>query len=164
MPLFYLTKAKPSKYSYARDFPFDDKDSLSVLPAKFVFWFGSDQREVREKAIRENRSWRHVAPNSRVLAADSLNLKVYDTFGEDVCNMPQEDRYHGERASHYIRPVVLGDLNNDEYEDIVLSCAHYYVEGSGRSYYFVVLTRKSQEDVLEDITDKVRELIRSTGK
>ena len=34
MPLIYLSKAKKSKYSYVRDFPFDDKDPLSVLPVR----------------------------------------------------------------------------------------------------------------------------------
>ncbi len=159
VPLLYLSKARPSKYSYVRDFPFSKEDPLSVLPAKFVMYHGSDQREIEEKAIRENKSWRDIAPNSRTLASDSLNLNVYSTFAEDMYDLPEEERYHGEMASHCISPSVLGDFDGDGYEDMLLSCAYYYVEGTGRYYYFVVLTRKSQKTILEDITDKVQKLV-----
>ena len=159
MPLLYLSKAKPSKYSHVRDFPFHDKDPLSVLPVEFVSWRGSDQKEAIEKASIENKSWRHIAPNARVLTSTPLDLRIYDTFAEDLYNLPKEDRYNGDQASHIMNPVVLGDLNNDGYEDIILNCAHYNVGGSGRMYYFVVLTRKSQTDIVEDITDEVHKLI-----
>ena len=93
------------------------------------------------------------------MEASESRVSVYDTFGEDLYSTPDEDRYHGDRPSNIISPSVLGDLDGDGYEDIALSCAHYYVEGSGRSYYFKVLTRKSPDAVLEDITDKVHEVI-----
>jgi len=160
MPLLYISKAKPSKHSYVRDFPFGD-DPLAMLSAEFVRYVGSDQREVKDKAVQENRSWRYLAPSSRILGMSSDNIRVYSTFYEDMHNLSEEDedRYQGNSPSHCISPAVLGDLNNDGYEDIVLSCAHYYVEGSGRSYYFVILTRKSHDEVLEDITDEVNSSI-----
>lgn len=159
MPLLYLSKAKPSKYSYVRNFPFNDKDPLSVLPANFVNYAGSDQHEVHDEAISENRSWRYLAPGSRILEMSSSNLQVYSTFGDDMYDVPEEERYHGNMPSHSISPAVLGDLNGDGYEDIVLSCAFYYVEGSGRYYYFSVLTRKSPNSILKDITDQVNKLV-----
>ena len=159
MPLLYLSKAKVSSFSYVRDFPFNLDDPLSVLPADFVSYAGSDQKEVYDKAVQENRPWRYLSPSARILKADASDLRVYDTFDEDMYNVPQEGRYQGDMPSHCISPVVLGDLNGDGYEDIVLNCAHYYVEGSGRSYNFVILTRKSQEEVLKDITDEVNDLI-----
>jgi len=159
MPLLYLSKAKPSQYSYVRNFPFDDEDPLKVLPASFISWHGSDQREVHDKAVREKRSWRYLAPSSRILEINSDNLEVYSTFTEDMYDSPEDERYHGNTPSHCISPVVLGDLNDDGYEDIVLSCAFYYVEGSGRFYYFTVLTRKYDNAILEDITDQVNKII-----
>jgi len=158
MPLLYISKAKPSKHSYVRDFPFGD-DPLAMLPAEFVRYVGSDQKEIQDKAIQENRSWRYLAPSSRILEMSSDSLKVYSTFGEDLYDYPEEDRYQGNRSSHCMNPVVLGDLNNDGYEDLVLSCAHYLVTGSGRAYYFVVLTRESPKEILKDITDEVNSLI-----
>lgn len=158
IPLFYLSEAKSSKYSYVRYFPFNKDDPLTVFPAGFVRYVGSDQRKVKDKAVQENRSWRYIAPNSRILEKKSDSLRVYSTFDEDMYNLPKEERYNGELPSHCINPVVLGDLNNDGYEDIVLHCAHYLVGGTGRSYYFVVLTRKSQNSVLEDITDQANKL------
>lgn len=142
MPLIYLSKAKPSKYSYVKDFPFNTKDPLSVLPVEFYSWVGSDERALVDKAISENRPWRHIDPNARILSETSFELIInYDGDGE-------EPRY-------VMNPVVLGDLNDDGYEDVVLDCAHYNVGHSGRWYYFRVLTRTSPNDVLKDITDEV---------
>jgi len=159
MPLLYLSKAKLSKQSYVNNFPFDNEDPLFVLPVDFISWRGSGQREVLEKASAKNRPWRYVSPNARVIKSTSSDLKIYDTFAEDLYSLPKNERYTGDQASHSINPVVLGDLNNDGYEDIVLNCAHYNVEGSGRSYYFVVLTRTSPNDILKDITEEVDKLI-----
>ena len=158
MSLLYLSKAKSSKHSYVRSFPFDKEDPLKVLPASFVSYHGSDQHEIYDKAVNENRSWRYIAPSSRILEMDSDNLEIYSTFAEDMYNSPEEERYNGNMPSHCISPDVLGDLNGDGYEDIVLNCAFYYVEGSGRYYYFSVLTRKSPDSVLEDIVDQVNEI------
>ena len=159
MALFYFSKAKPSTYSYVRDFPFDKEDPLSILPVTFINWAGSDQREAIEKATEQGKSWREMAPKARVLKAEEDKLMVYDTFGEDFYSFPEHERYHGNQASNVISPSVLGDFNGDGYEDIALSCSQYNVGGSGRSYYFVVLTRKSPSGVLEDITEKVDKLI-----
>lgn len=159
MPLLYLSKAKPSKQSYVNNFPFDNEDPLFVLPVDFVSWRGSDQREAVEKASAKNRPWRYISPNARVIKSTSSDLKIYDTFAEDLYNLPKDERYTGDQASHVLNPVVLGDLNNDGYEDVVLDCAHYNVEGSGRSYSFVVLTRTSSNDILKDITKEVDKLI-----
>ena len=162
IPLLYLSKAKPSKQSYVNNFPFDNEDPLFILPVDFVSWSGSDQREALEKASAKNRPWRYVSPNARVITSTSSDLKIYDTFAEDLYNLPQNERYNGDQASHIMNPVVLGDLNNDGFEDIVLNCAHYKVWGSGKSYYFVVLTRKSPNGILADITDEVDKLIWNT--
>jgi hypothetical protein len=159
IPLLYLSRAKPSKYSYVRSFPFDNQDPLSVLPANFVNYAGSDQHKVHDKAVSENRSWRYLAPGSRIIEMNPNKLKVYSTFGDDIYDIPKEERYQGNMPSHSISPAVLGDLNGDGYEDIVLSCAFYYVGGSGRYYYFSVLTRKSSNSILKDITDQVNKLV-----
>ncbi|MCF7875344.1 MAG: FG-GAP repeat protein, partial [Candidatus Omnitrophica bacterium] len=139
--------------------PFDNKDPLRVLPANFVVYHGSDQHEVHDKAVSENRSWRYLAPSSRILKMNSSNLRVYSTFADDMYDVPEEERYQGDMPSHSIGPAVLGDLNGDGYEDIVLSCAFYYVGGSGRFYYFSVLTRKSPNSILKDITGQVNKLL-----
>ncbi len=159
MPLLYFSKAKKSKYSYVRDFPFDETDPLLFLPVSFIAWHGSDQRAVIEKAFLKNKSWRHLSPNTRILNSTSNELSVYDTFAEDLYNTPKEDCYNGDQLSHFLNPVVLGDLNNDGYEDIVLFYTYYYVGGSGRFYSFKVLTRKSNSVILNDITEDVNKLI-----
>ena len=159
MSYIYLSKAKPSKYSYVRGFPFDEKDPLTVLPVDFISWVGSDQREAIEQAIEQKKPWRSLAPNAKVLEAKEGRLSIYDTFGEDFYSLSEKERYSGDMPSHIISPSVLGDLNGDGYEDIVLSCAHYWVEGSGRSYYLVVLTRKSNNAIFEDITEEVDKII-----
>ena len=159
LSLFYFSKAKPSIHSYVRDFPFDKKDPLSILPVTFINWIGSDQHKTIEKAIEQGNSWREIAPNARVLKAQEDRLDIYDTFGEDFYSVPDNEKYDGNEASNVICPAVLGDLNGDGYEDIALSCAHYYVGGSGRFYYFVVLTRKASNEVLEDITNQVNETV-----
>jgi uncharacterized protein len=159
IPLLYFSKAKKSKYSYVRDFSFDDIDPLLFLPVSFISWHGSDQEEVIEKASLENKSWRSLSPKARILSSAPNNLSVYDTFAEDMYKLSGEDLYTGNYPSHVINQIVLGDLNNDGYEDLVIFYAYYYVGGSGRYYLFKVLTRESKDCILKDITDDVDKLI-----
>lgn len=159
LPLIYYSQAKSSKHSYVRDFSFADGDPISVLPVDFVSWAGSDQREFIETALQQGKSWRDVSPNARIIKSSDNSISLYDTFAEDFYNVADDEKYTGEFASHVLSAEVLGDLNNDGYEDMFVSYAHYYVEGSGRSYRFVVLTRTSQDGIFKDITDEVDRII-----
>jgi len=152
-PLIYYMKAKSSKHSYVRDFTFDKNDPLSMLPLTFINWVGSDQRKAIERATKQNKSWRDISPNVRVIKVEKDRIDLYDTFGEDFYK--DGHKYKGNMASNVLSLAVLGDFNGDGYEDVVFECAHYLVEGTGRVYYFTVLTRKSEGAILEDITDEV---------
>lgn len=159
LPLIYYQQAKSSKYSYVRDFSFIEDDPITVLPVDFVSWAGSDQREFIETALQQGKSWRDVSPNARIIKASDNSISLYDTFAEDFYNVTDDEKYTGEFASHVLSAEVMGDFNNDGYEDMVVSYAHYYVEGSGRSYRFVVLTRTSKDGIFRDITDEVDRII-----
>jgi hypothetical protein len=159
LPLIYYKHAKPSKYSYVRDFSFAEGDPLAVLPVDFVFWAGSDQREFIEMALQQRKSWRDVSPNARIIKTSDNSISLYDTCTEDFYKVPDDRKYTGEFPSHVLSAEVMGDLNNDGYEDMVVSYAHYYVQGSGKSYHFVVLTRISKDDIFRDITDEVDRII-----
>ncbi len=159
MPLIYYKHAKPSKYSYVRDFSFQSEDPLSILPADFVSWAGSEQREFIETAIQQKRSWRKVSPNARIIGSSKNSISLYDTFDEDFYNVDEGERYNDEFPSHILSLEVMGDLNNDGYEDIVVSYAHYLVSGTGRSYGFAVLTKTSKDEIFRDITEEVDRIV-----
>jgi hypothetical protein len=164
LPLIYYQYAKPSKYSYVRDFSFTEGDPLLVLPVDFVFWVGSDQREFIELASKQQQSWRQVSPSARIIKKSENSISLYDTFYEDFYKVDDEEKYTGELPSHVLSLKVMGDFNNDGYEDIVVSYAHYLVGGSGRSYGFTVLTRTSKEDIFRDITDEVGRIIQKRSE
>lgn len=156
MPLIYSLQAKSSKHSFVRNFPYSKEDPLSILPANFISAYGSDAETV-ENAIKQRESWGSLAPNAKLREVSDSKISVYDTFSEDFNSVAEEDRYSGGEPSHIIGPEVVGDLNDDGYEDIVLSYCFRFVGGSGRSYQHVVLTRRAEDEVLEDITEEVNE-------
>jgi hypothetical protein len=159
LPLIYYQHAKPSKYSFVRGFSFADGDPLLVLPVDFVFWVGSDQREFIDLASHQEQSWRQVSPRAWIIKKSENSISLYDTFCEDFYKVDDEEQYTGELPSHILSLEVMGDFNNDGYEDIVVSYAHYLVGGSGRSYEFTVLTRTSKDDIFRDITNEVGRII-----
>lgn len=159
VPLIYYYNAKPARYSYVRDFCFTKEDPVAVLPPDFVWYAGSDQRRYLERAKQQGLSWRDVSPNARIIERTEETLALYDTFAEDFYNRPDERKYTGDSPSHVISVNVVGDLNNDGYEDLVVRWAHFYVGGSGRSYHFAVLTRTSEDGVFKDITNEVNRII-----
>ena len=46
LPYIYYQHAKPSKYSYVRDFSFEKKDPLEMLPVNFIYWPDPDQYKI----------------------------------------------------------------------------------------------------------------------
>jgi len=158
-PLIYYKYAKPSKYSYVRSFSFGVNDPLAMLPVDLILWQGSNEKEVIRLAKKHKKSWRSVSPNARILKSSTNEIAFYDTFSEDINNRKIGARYKGNSPSDIITIEVKGDLNNDSYEDILISYAHYNVSASGRYYGFAVLTKTPGDDILRDITEEVDSIV-----
>ena len=159
LPYIYYQHAKPSKYSYVRDFSLIKGDPLEILPVNFIYWPDPDQLKLIKVAKQEKQSWRKLSPNARIIEKSDNSIYLYDTFDEDFYNLPDEKKYAGTGGSHFLSLEAMGDLNKDGYEDIVVYFAYYYIGGSLRSHQYKVITKTSKDEIFRDITDEVDQLI-----
>jgi len=129
--LRFLKKSIPSKVSYLSDFILSE-DAIKYLPANLIEWgcVGSEEEcnKIYGKTIED------LGPGLKVKVEDNFNLKL---------------EYDG--TANSLTLLAWGDFTHDGVEDILLSVTHHYIEGTGRGYESVVLTRLKKNGKLVKI-------------
>lgn len=129
--LKFLKNSIPTKVSYLSDFVLS-KDTIRYLPAKLVNWgcVGSEEEcnKIGSKTLKD--------------LGSELRVKVEDKFNLDL---------EYDDTTNSVTLLAWGDFNHDGIEDILLNVTHHYINGTGRSYDSVVLTRLEKKGKLIEL-------------
>jgi hypothetical protein len=121
-PILLVLAAEPSRVSYVQGFKLDES-ALGLLPASVSFIADEDKDKVERKGL----SWKRYHPKMKLLRKAFNEITV------------AEDDENGVN----LRIMAFGDFNGDGVEDVLLSKENFEIEGHGRSYSAVILTRLS---------------------
>lgn len=129
--LKFLKESTPSKVSYLSDFVLS-KNTIRYLSAKLVNWAYVGSEEESNKI--DSKTLEDLGPELKARFEDKFNA-----------NFDYDD------TTNSITLLAWGDFNHDGIEDILLNVAHHYINGSGRAYESVVLTRLEKKGKLIEL-------------
>ena len=129
--LRFLKEARPARVSYVKDFRLTNRPSeLPIMLGPYSY--ANDEFERIKRMEDEGKTWSEVYPCAEYEEHDLHHITFVD---------------NNERTD--IMLMAWGDINNDGFEDILLSEARTNVVGTYRSYRNVVVTRTQEDGRME---------------
>lgn len=124
-PIEWLSKAKPSKMSFVKNYSFSKKSIKELPPSLGGLGGDSSHQAALEKALSQGKSWSGFDPSMKVKKVSSDKLEIANKSEEIIFQI-----------------LASGDMNDDGMEDLILFVGTYAVGGSFRAYDTVIVTRK----------------------
>lgn len=123
--LTLLKKAMPSKYSWVNSFSFKN-NPLAVLPPELGPYLSGDEGRRVEAMVAQGKTWREIFPKTKIRKVTPTEISLAN-------------------AALLITFTVIafGDFNNDDIEALLVFYSCHALQGTFRSYRYVLLTRKS---------------------
>lgn len=131
-----IRSAEPSTKSFVKDFQFADKSLLHKLPCQLhPRWReflppGLNTAAVRD--VQDTVTFGELFPNAAVSNISPYCIEIVQWTTEEG----------GLRL--LLDMVAWGDFDGDGFEDILCEAAEYYLGGSGRRYYHLLLTQTTK--------------------
>ena len=117
-----------SKHSSASKRSLLGKD-LMDLSVSILSWVGSEERIRLESDTKKGVSLKYYLKNGRIKSVKKSKNRISFEAGT---------------KKYIIDEMVRGDYDGDGYEDSIIDCAEYYIQGSGRSYSCYIVKRNDE--------------------
>ena len=96
------------------------------LSVSILSWVGSEERIRLESDTKKGVSLKDYLKSGRIKSVKKSKNRISFEAGH---------------KKYIIDEVVRGDYDGDGYEDSIIDCAEYYIQGSGRSYSCYIVKR-----------------------
>lgn len=127
-PIQWLSKMKPSKKSFLKNYSFSKKSLKEIPPSLGGIGGDSSYKAALEKALSQGKSWSGFDPSMKVKKVSSDRL--------DIANKSEKIIF---------QVLASGDFNDDGLEDLILSVATYAIGGTYHAYEAAIVTRREGE-------------------
>ena len=99
------------------------------LSVSILSWVGSEERIRLESDTKKGVSLKDYLKSGRIKSVKKSKNRISFEAGP---------------KKYIIDEMVRGDYDGDGYEDSIIDCAEYYIQGSGRSYSCYIVKRKDE--------------------